>query len=365
MLAPEAMRFAAGNFIRRVEYMTSSSPLRQALRFNAVLAGLVVLGWLVLGGSLARHSLVANWPAAVTMVFGSIVSGGTSEGGGAVAFPVFTKVLHIPPSEARLFAFAIQSIGMSAASLSILYQNIPIDRRVLPWAGPAGVVGLVVSTYTVAPFVPAPLVRIAFTVMLSSLGVAMLVLNGNDPAPRHARMPIFGAREKILMTVAGFVGGMVSALIGVGENIVVFMVMVLLFRVSERVVTPTTVLLMTIVTIPAFCLHIFLLRDFSPQVEGYWLAAVPVVVVGAPLGAVLSSRMSRRAIANTLIGLIALELVSTVVLIPISTGVALTAAGTLLVFGILNGWMSTVRYYRSNFDSTRVPQEGFLVGEEW
>jgi uncharacterized membrane protein YfcA len=344
--------------------MTSSSPLGRALRFNAVLAGMILLGWLVLGGSLARHSLVANWPAAVTMVFGSIVGGGTSEGGGAVAFPVFTKVLHIPPAEARLFAFAIQSIGMGAASLSILYQKIPIDRRVLPWAGPAGVAGLVVGTYTVAPLIPAPLVRIAFTVMLSSLGVALLVLNRNDRGQRHAHMPIFGPREKILLMVAGFAGGMVSALIGCGENIVVFMVMVLLFRVSEKVVTPTTVLLMTIVTIPAFCLHVFLLGDFSPQVEGYWLAAVPVVVVGAPLGALLSSRMSRRATANTLIGLIALELVSTIVLIPMSTAVKFTAAGTLLVFGVLNGWMSRVNYYRSNLDPTRIPQDRLLVGEE-
>ncbi|MFL6307311.1 MAG: hypothetical protein ACJ72H_27575 [Candidatus Sulfotelmatobacter sp.] len=54
-----------------------------------------------LAGGAAFGALSANCRVAVTMIFGSLVGGGTSEGGGAIAFPVFTKLLHIPGS--RLF----------------------------------------------------------------------------------------------------------------------------------------------------------------------------------------------------------------------------------------------------------------------
>jgi uncharacterized protein len=332
----------------------------RALKFNAILALIVWSVWFFAGGHFARMSIVKNWPVAVTMVFGSLVGGGTSEGGGAVAFPIFTKVLHIPPAEARVFAFAIQSVGMGAASLSILFLKIPIEKRVIPWASIAGILGMVASTYLIVPHVSAPLVKISFTVMVSSLAVALLILNRKEKGIRNERCPVFRAREKALIFTAGFVGGMMSGLVGCGENIVVFMVMVLLFRVSEKVVTPTSVILMTIVTLAGFALHAFGVHDFPPHVRSYWLAAVPVVAVGAPLGAYLCSLMSRHAIANILIFLIAVEFISTVILIPMSPAVALTALGTLMVFGLLNWQMSRIKLYKRAADPLqREPLETF------
>jgi uncharacterized membrane protein YfcA len=325
--------------------VNASRSRRQALLFNAGMALVVWVGWLVLGGTFARHSIVKNWPVAMTMVFGSLVGGGTSEGGGAVAFPVFTKLLHIPAADARVFAFAIQSVGMGAASLSILFAKIPIERRVLFWAGTGGILGLVGSTYGIMPFMPPQLVRIAFTVMVSSLGVALLVLNHIEKEPRHEQCLIFGGREQGLIFAAGLLGGLMSGLVGCGENIVVFMVLVLLFRVSEKVATPTTVILMTIVTLAGFALHVFAIHDFPPRVEGYWLAAVPIVAVGAPLGAYLAARMSRHQIVNILIGLIGLEFISTVLLIPMSRAVAFTALAALAFFGFLNWQMTRIQFY--------------------
>jgi len=46
-----------------------------------------------------------------TMIFGSMVAGATSEGGGAVAFPVMTLALKVPPSVARDFSLMCQSFG--------------------------------------------------------------------------------------------------------------------------------------------------------------------------------------------------------------------------------------------------------------
>lgn len=313
--------------------------------FNLTIAGAIWLLWLVLGGRFALQSLVNNWRIALTMVFGSLVGGGTSEGGGAVAFPVFTKLLHIPAHQACLFSFAIQSVGMGAASLSILYLKIPIEKRVLVWAGSGGILGLVLSTYLIEPHIAPVLVRIAFTVMVSTLGVALLLTNQTNDVRRHLACPIFGWRERWLLVLAGLLGGAMSALAGCGENIVVFMLMVLLFRVSEKVATPTTVILMTIVTIAGFGLHALVIRDFDRTVTGYWLAAVPIVCVGAPIGAILCSKMSRRVIVGVLLFLIAAELTSTLLIIPMSRSVEFTAALCMFFFGGLNWLMSSVTFY--------------------
>ena len=315
------------------------------IRFNFGMAAVIWLAWFAIGGPFAWHSIVANWRVALTMVFGSLVGGGTSEGGGAVAFPVFTKLLHIPAHEACLFSFAIQSVGMGAASLSILFLGIPVEKRALLWGGLGGIAGMVASTYWVEPYLTPVLVRIAFTVMVSSLGVALVLMNRGERDGRHLTLPRFGAREKALIALAGLLGGMMSGLAGCGENIVVFMLMVLLFRVSEKVVTPTTVILMTIVTIAGFGLHALAIRDFDRTVTGYWLAAVPIVSVGAPLGAILCSKMSRRAIVGVLLVLIAAEFTSTVLIIPMSRRVAIAAALSLVFFGTLNWVMSATHVY--------------------
>jgi hypothetical protein len=106
-------------------------PKRSALRFNLTIALLVWALWLAFGGRVAIYHLFADWKVALTMVFGSLVGGGTSEGGGAIAFPIFTKLLHIAPRDARNFSLAIQSVGMGAASLSILYcLRISLDGLV-------------------------------------------------------------------------------------------------------------------------------------------------------------------------------------------------------------------------------------------
>jgi uncharacterized membrane protein YfcA len=319
---------------------------KRALRFNLGLALLVWIAWAAVGGDAAFHALSANWRVAVTMVFGSLVGGGTSEGGGAIAFPVFTKLLHIPAAIARNFSLAIQTVGMGAASLSILYLRIPIERRALLYAGLPGVAGVALGAYYIAPVFPPALARASFTVMVSSLGVALVLINRSYHESRNEALAIFGAQEKSVLVIAGLIGGGVSALVGSGANTIAFMVMVLLFRISEKIVTPTTVLLMAMVSLAGFAFHLAVLRDFGPMVTSYWLAAVPVVVIGAPLGALICSYMPRRAIVLLLLFLIALEFLSTLLLVPMSRAILFSSAVTLAICAFVNWAMSRATRYR-------------------
>ncbi len=92
----------------------------------------VVITWACYMTLTQKWSLIADfWPASVTMAFGSFIAGSTPAGGGAVAFPVFTKILGVSTATARTHALMIQAVGMSMASLFILSRGIPFYRRVV------------------------------------------------------------------------------------------------------------------------------------------------------------------------------------------------------------------------------------------
>jgi uncharacterized protein len=333
-------------------------PDRQVLRLNACIALTVWLLWLALGRSLAITSMEHYWRISVTMIFGSLVGGGTSEGGGAVAFPVFTKLLHIPAAHARLFTYAIQSVGMGSASLSILYLRVAIERRFLLLAAPAGVVGVIISATFIAPLVNAADVRVFFTVLLTSLALALIIQWIRKVDNTNQRLIRFGPREQAIIVATGLAGGIVSGLLGIGENMVAFIMIVMLFRISEKVATPTTVILMTVVSIAGFLTHILVKHDFTGVVPKYWLAAVPVVAVGAPIGALICSKLSRQAIRLILIVLITADFISTLLLVPMSDLIMAIAAAALAVGATAIYLMTHVTRYQPQLPGSAAVETG-------
>lgn len=295
---------------------------------------LVVLVWTlwmtIIGPSTAFSIVEEHWPITLTMIFGSLVAGATSEGGGAIAFPVFTKILHISPIDAKVFSLAIQSVGMTAASLVILALRIPVEWRVIIWVSWGGVIGIILGSL-VAPLLPPSVVKMSFTVLVTSFAVTLFILNRGIRL-FHMRLPRFQWVERRWLIAAGIIGGVMSGLVGNGIDIITFSVMVLYFRISEKIATPTSVILMAINALVGFSLHYFVLGGFNETVQSYWLSAVPVVVVGAPLGAIICSMMSREWIVRALLMLIAIEFISSILLIPFTPAALLASAIVAVVF---------------------------------
>ena len=100
---------------------------------------------------------------------------------------------------------------------------------------------------------------------------------------------------------------------------------------------------MAINTAVGFFLHKFVLGNFVEPVSNYWLAAVPVVVVGAPLGAILCNLLNRTTVIWVLISLIFVELVSSLLLIPLTLPIIYTAGLALILFLSLFFWMYKAR----------------------
>ena len=61
-----------------------------------------------------------GWYASVVMVFGSVIGGGTAEGGGAVSYPVFTLALSVKPLVARNFTLMIQTVQQASSNIKAL-----------------------------------------------------------------------------------------------------------------------------------------------------------------------------------------------------------------------------------------------------
>lgn len=303
--------------------------------------------WLTsIGSERAFSNLIANWEAAVTMIFGSMVAGGTSMGGGAVAFPVFTKVLHVPPHEAKVFSLAIQSIGMGAASLTIVAMKNKVEWRFVRWASLGGIPGIIIGSMFLAPVLPSDVIKSSFTMMIGSFGVVLLALN-RTARRRNLAIPFWGNRERIISLMAGFWGGIVSGLVGSGMDIFGFSIMVLLFGLCEKVSTPTSVILMAINAVVGFCLEKYIIGSFTEPVVSYWLAAVPVVAIGAPMGAMLCSLLRRKTTMRILIGLIFIELVSSLLLISLNTTLVYYSVFVFIVFSLFYYWMYQTKIYIS------------------
>lgn len=285
-----------------------------------------------------------HWQVSVTMIFGSIIAGATSEGGGAIAFPVFTKVLQISPGDAKVFSLAIQSVGMVAASIAILMMRIKVLWSVIGWVSLGGVFGMLIGALLLSPVLAPDIIRMLFTVMAVSLALTLTLLNSGFRLSNTA-MPLISAREAGILLIAGVLGGTVSGLVGSGIDMICFSVLVLLFRVCESIATPTSVILMAINSLAGVLLHFVALNGINEQVHAYWLAAVPVVVVGAPLGAFCCSRMHHLHIRYLLIFLISIELCSSIWILSFDKTLLMFSVSLLMIFFSLMFWMSKSAVY--------------------
>jgi len=319
--------------------------LRRGLGLHLIILCLVWAVWLLSGGDRALGALAEHWSVSLTMVFGSLIAGATSEGGGAVAFPVFTKLLGIDPADARVFSLAIQSVGMSCASLVILAMRVPLAWRAIGLASLAGIPGILVGSLLIAPNAAAPLVRMSFTLLLVSVAITLFLLNRNARVVR-SDLPA-GRGVDLALLAAGFAGGIFSGLVGNGIDIITFSVLVLWLRLDEKIATPTSVVLMAINSMVGLLIHSQLTGDFSGMVVDWWLAAVPVVVVGAPLGALACCYMNRHTVAAVLIGLVALEFITSLWLIPMTTSLWLLSGLVLVLLAGVNNWMYRSRAFEA------------------
>jgi len=289
------------------------------------------------------------WPMSLTMLFGSFVAGSTPQGGAAVAFPVFTKVLEIPAEESRTFGLMIQSVGMGMAFVMILVRRIRIMPKVIIIVTLGSFVGTFLGTYYL--IMPNPYPRILFTLGAAAFGVALFISRWVLQCPPKKDLPAWSLRYWIIFFFVGILGGIFSAHTGSGVDMLTFIILTLTFGVFEKISTPTTVIIMAVNSFFGFFLHGVVSQDIG-IVWDYWIVAVPVAAIGAPVGAYFTSKVSRDVLISFILFLIGLEMITTLLLIPF-TGEMITV--TAFVIGCCAFLFFGMLYYRQRRIATVVP----------
>lgn len=280
-----------------------------------------------------------NWFMTVTMLFGSFIAGASSEGGGAVAYPVMTLLFSIEPNIARNFSFAIQSVGMTFASIWILLSRIRIDLNYFFLAGAGGVVGIVFGTFFIAPLVKPEYAKMMFVSFWLSFGIALWIVTFVNKRKHRNSLPKLSTFQKAELLFVGVVGGIFSSVLGNGLDICSFSYVVLKYGLSEKVATPTSVMLMASNAIIGLLLNTLVTPTMQPEAVNYWLVAVPVVIFGAPLGAYVITLISRKTIAALLIVIIIVQFLTALFIVQPNLQLSLFSflifmAGVILFFVI-------------------------------
>lgn len=239
------------------------------------------------------HLYLQHYYAVLTMVFGSFIAGSSPEGSAAIAYPVFTLLLNIDPPVARNFAFAIQSIGMTSATLLILGLTIKVEWNYIRYVTLGGVFGLVFGTYYVVPLISPPLAKLFFVSLWLSFGLVLWKENRNNNRHVHDTIQNFSKSDVFRLLFFGLIGGIISSIFGTGINIFTFCLMTIYYGINEKVAIPSSVIIMTIETILGFFLHAGIIGDFQPRAFEMWIVCVPVVAIFAPLGAFVISKVPR------------------------------------------------------------------------
>jgi len=256
--------------------------------------GLFYSAWLAIviignhGETLRNH-----WPIAMAMAIGSYVSGSTPMGGGTVGFPVLVLLLDFPAALGRDFSFAVQSIGMTSASIFILSRRQPLAWAMLKGALLGSAIGTPIGIFFVAPVVPELWIKVIFAVVWASFGV--LHLYRLREIASHEGMTEFDERWDIKMGIGVglLAGSTVVAVAGVGVDMMLYATLVLLCHADLKIAIPTSVIVMAFNSLLGIAIK-GATMGVQPGVFENWLAAAPIVALGAPLGVLVVTLVGRK-----------------------------------------------------------------------
>ena len=227
------------------------------------------------------------------MTFGSFVAGSTPLGGGSVGFPILVLVFGLPARLGRDFSFAAQSVGMVSASIFILARGQSIAWPVLRGALVGATVGLPIGLRFVAPYLHDGGTKLVFAVVCASFGLLHL-RHLNEIATQSS---MTAQSDRWSFAAGASVGGLASCTIvattGVGIDMFVYLLLVLLYRADLRVAVPTAVIAMAYASVVGVVFTASTTGLAAGTVDNF-LAAVPVIVIGTPIGAYVVSRIGRK-----------------------------------------------------------------------
>ncbi|MDF1824793.1 MAG: sulfite exporter TauE/SafE family protein [Verrucomicrobiales bacterium] len=252
----------------------------------------LVWAWLVFGHG-RWNDVIEHWGIAVAMAIGSYAAGSTPMGGGTVGFPILVLLFKQSAELGRDFSFAVQSIGMTSAAIFIMARRQALAWAMLKGAALGILLAVPVGVTWFAPLVPSLWIKLMFAVVWGGFGLLHLWRIGEIAG--HEGMTEFDERWDFRVGLAtGLLSGlMVVSVTGVGVDMVLYTILVLLCRADLKIAIPTSVVIMAFGSLVGIATKA-LTSGVQPGVYENWLAAAPIVALGAPLGVFMVNFIGRK-----------------------------------------------------------------------
>lgn len=291
--------------------------------------------WLIaISSQDSYENLIERIYMGITMAIGSFIAGATSEGGGAVAFPVMTMVYNIGPDVSRDYSLLIQSCGMVAASFTIFKNKIPVNFNVILYTSLGAIVGNFIGFNYIVNNVSTMLIKLSFCSIWMSFAIIFYKTHFNA---KDIFQFTIKKRDKLLLLLLGVIGGIITTLFGTGADIVSFAFATLYLGTSIQIATPTSVVIMAINSLACLFIKYFYFGGIHPEAFEFLLVSMPVVIIGAPLGALYISKKGKKTLMILLITAISLQYFFVLTILPLTVKEYIYSIG-FVVFGSLF-WM--------------------------
>lgn len=241
-----------------------------------------VWSWLVFAHD-RWSDVVEHWAISLAMAMGSYAAGSTPMGGGTVGFPILVLLFKESAELGRDFSFAIQAIGMTSAAILIFVRRQPLAWAMMKGAAIGILIAVPVGVVWIAPLIPSLWIKLAFAVVWAGFGLLHLWRIGEIAG--HEGMTEFDEHwdRKVGLAVGLISGLTIVSVTGVGVDMALYTVLVLLCRADLKIAIPSSVIIMAFGSVVGIVVKV-LTSGVQPGVYENWLAAAPIVALGAPLG---------------------------------------------------------------------------------
>ena len=257
--------------------------------------------------------------------------GMTCAGGGAVAFPVMTLAFSVKPSIARDFSIMIQSFGMTAAAFTIFFMRVQLELLTLGLCSITSLAGLIFGLHVVDPHLEPQVKKMVFVSMWFAFAFVLYLLNRDPNRKVYNKIPDVRPWKVLVLLLTGFIGGIFTSWAGSGLDLCVFSVTTTLFRLSEKIATPTSVILMGVNSVVAFFWRAAVMDQVDTEAWEFMAACLPIVVLGAPLGSLLGTHFHRQVLAASLYIVTTAALIGAFVIVDQTVTLGIVAASVMVV----------------------------------
>ena len=297
------------------------------------------------------EALNKYYAVAITMIFGSFVAGSTPLGGGAVAFPIMTKLFNISAHDSQLFSLAIQSAGMTSASILILIRNINQPYKIMLAYLFGVLIGFMFFHYGLSSVIIESEIRTISSICIA-LFVIVFTIQHWRPPDQFNNICLSSPLIYILIIAFGIMGGMISRGVGYGADLMIFTLLRLVLGFEFKQSIQASVIVMAITSLLGIVFQKYT-HGIPDQVLQFWYAAAPIVIFGAPIGALFCSLINDNILFFFIIVLSIVEVITTIITVPVSTNI-IYYISMMLIIALMTRYCIKIVSYNVKFRVTKL-----------